>query len=176
LAASQFVLSAAVALAVCDFLTKKLETDVTIKWPNDLYWRDRKAGGILIETVLQGSDWKFAVVGIGLNLNQTNFPVELGRAVSVKQVTGKDSDIIMSARELCAFVEKRWTQLVSGDAVGILSAYNQSLYKKNQRVQLRKSNIRFETVIREVSKEGELVTQNGGEERFRVGEVELLID
>ena len=60
------------ALAVTTALQKR-GLDARIKWPNDIYWCDRKAAGILIENLWQGSDWKFAVVGIGVNVNQTIF-------------------------------------------------------------------------------------------------------
>ena len=70
----QFLSSAAVALAVRDLVTRDSRTkNRKIKWPNDLYWRDRKAGGILIESVVTGQTWRWAVVGIGLNLNQSYF-------------------------------------------------------------------------------------------------------
>ena len=72
---SQFHLSAAVALACFEFLSGYIDGEAKIKWPNDLFWRDRKAGGILIENKLQGKTWKWAVVGIGININQ-----EIGRA------------------------------------------------------------------------------------------------
>ena len=48
----QFQLSACVAVAVCEFF-RQICTEMTrIKWPNDLYWQDRKAGGILIENII----------------------------------------------------------------------------------------------------------------------------
>jgi len=77
-----FTLSMAAAVAAHQLVAKYINEDLTIKWPNDIYWRDRKAAGILIENIWQASEWKFAVIGIGLNVNQTEFG-ELGdRAVS----------------------------------------------------------------------------------------------
>ncbi|MBK6828679.1 MAG: biotin--[acetyl-CoA-carboxylase] ligase [Chitinophagaceae bacterium] len=74
----QFELSAAIALTVHQTLAVYLPEDLTIKWPNDLYWQDRKAGGILIENLLSshdqtGSSWNWAIAGIGININQTQF-------------------------------------------------------------------------------------------------------
>ena len=66
----QFQLSAALSLAIHDFLQSFTLTPFYIKWPNDLYWGDRKAAGILIESILKGDKWAFAVAGIGININQ----------------------------------------------------------------------------------------------------------
>jgi BirA family biotin operon repressor/biotin-[acetyl-CoA-carboxylase] ligase len=74
---SLFLLSMAMAVGTVRFFRKYVPDDVSIKWPNDVYWRDRKAGGILIENVWQGGVWKFAVVGIGININQTRFSISL---------------------------------------------------------------------------------------------------
>ena len=67
--ADQFILSAAVAVACYDFFSSYALDETSIKWPNDIYWKDRKAGGILIENILQGTDWKYAIVGIAININ-----------------------------------------------------------------------------------------------------------
>ena len=68
-----FMISKLVATAVLNFFNSYATTDTSIKWPNDIYWRDRKAGGILIENMVNGSTWNWAVVGIGININQVNF-------------------------------------------------------------------------------------------------------
>jgi BirA family transcriptional regulator, biotin operon repressor / biotin---[acetyl-CoA-carboxylase] ligase len=70
----QFALSACIAVCLHDFFQKYSGNDCRIKWPNDLYWRDRKTGGILIENVILGTAWKYAIVGIGININQVAFP------------------------------------------------------------------------------------------------------
>ncbi len=70
-------LSACVALACYDLFSRYTrEEDITIKWPNDLYWNDRKAGGILIENSFHGERWTIAIVGIGININQVVFPAD----------------------------------------------------------------------------------------------------
>src|SRR5688572_2022740 len=99
-ASEQFLLSASVALACCDFYKNYAGEETSIKWPNDLYWRDRKAGGILIENNFRGSEWVFAIAGIGININQTSFDPALPNPVSLKQITGKNFNVIQLAREL----------------------------------------------------------------------------
>jgi BirA family biotin operon repressor/biotin-[acetyl-CoA-carboxylase] ligase len=90
----QIGFSAAIALGIRAFFDTYTNGDTKIKRPNDIYWRDRKAGGILIENLLKGTEWTWAVVGIGININQTVFSPEAPNPVSLKQITGRDWDIL----------------------------------------------------------------------------------
>jgi BirA family biotin operon repressor/biotin-[acetyl-CoA-carboxylase] ligase len=106
----QFSLSACIAVSVHQFLSNYILDGLKIKWPNDLYWQDRKAGGILIESVVSSSStengkWLWAIAGMGINLNQTNFPDWIQQPVSLKQITGKTFDTLLMAKELCIFLD-----------------------------------------------------------------------
>ena len=171
----QFILSMAVALGCYDFFRAHAGEESSIKWPNDIYWRDRKAGGILIENQLKGNRWLYAVAGIGININQTSFPGVPGHPVSLKQITGKESDPLALTRELCGFLEKRYRQLQETPGL-ITEDYNRQLYKKGEQAPLRSREGLFETFICRVEENGGLVTKaDGGAERvFRAGEVEWL--
>ena len=92
--ADQIGFSAAIALGIRAFFDAHTNGDTKIKRPNDIYWRGRKAGGILIENLLKGTEWTWAVVGIGININQTVFSPEAPNPVSLKQITGRDWDIL----------------------------------------------------------------------------------
>jgi BirA family transcriptional regulator, biotin operon repressor / biotin---[acetyl-CoA-carboxylase] ligase len=96
----QLGLSAAVAMGAQAFFMEFAGEETKIKKPNDIYWRDRKAGGILIENIVRGTDWNWTVIGIGLNINQTHFSNEAGKPVSLKQITGKDWDIKAMQKKL----------------------------------------------------------------------------
>ena len=96
----QLGFSAAVALGAQAFFMEFAGEETKIKKPNDIYWRDRKAGGILIENIVRGTDWTWTVIGIGLNINQTRFSNEAGNPVSLKQITGKDWDIKTMQKKL----------------------------------------------------------------------------
>ncbi len=173
----QFKLSTCVAVSVCDFFSKYAGDETKIKWPNDLYWRDRKAGGVLIENVVGGQKsgtWKWAVIGIGININQTIFPPELSNPVSLKQIAGKDSKPVELAKELCVTIEKNYQLLMAKKYHELFHKYNDHLYKKDQKVKLKKGNRVFETTITAVSEKGQLITQHSIEERFEFGEVEWI--
>lgn len=171
----QFLLSATVALACYDFYKNYAGEEASIKWPNDVYWRDRKAGGILIENVFRGADWLYAVVGIGININQVEFDPSLPNPVSLKQITGKDLDAVQLAEVLCQALEIRYQELMTNGAQSILTAYRQVLYKMLQQVTLKKGNILFETTICGVSDTGHLLTKDVMEREFDFGEVEFVI-
>ncbi len=170
---SQFHLSAVIALGCFEFLKIYAGDEIKIKWPNDLYWRDRKAGGVLIENKFQGKAWKWAVVGIGININQTEFNKDLVNPVSLKQITGKTFNVIDLAKELHSLLMKNLTTGRAPDE--ILQQYNEQLYKINQLVTLRKAGVKFDTVIKEVSAQGKLVTVDAIEREFDFGEVEWVL-
>jgi BirA family biotin operon repressor/biotin-[acetyl-CoA-carboxylase] ligase len=170
---SQFHLSAVVALVCFEFLKQYAGDEMKIKWPNDLFWRDRKAGGILIENKFHGKAWKWAVVGIGININQRVFNKELGNAVSLQQITGKFFDTVELAKELHELVIEKLAEGRTSDE--ILQQYNQHLYKINELVTLRKTGIKFDTYIKEVSAQGRLITVDAIEREFDFGEVEWVL-
>lgn len=170
---SHFHLSAAVAVACFEFLEEYIDGETKIKWPNDLFWRDRKAGGILIENKLQGTMWKWAVVGIGINVNQTVFDRTLNNAVSLKQITGRTFNPVGLAKKLQALLLLRLSEEKGPEK--ILAQYNRHLYKINELVTLRKGTTRFDTVIKEVSPLGKLVTVDAFERAFDFGEVDWVL-
>jgi BirA family biotin operon repressor/biotin-[acetyl-CoA-carboxylase] ligase len=174
--ARQFPLSVMVAVA-CHDLFNKYATDQTfIKWPNDVYWRDRKAGGILIENQVKGSSLVGSVVGIGLNINQVVFSEALKNPVSLKQITGKDFDPVAIARELCDCLERRYRELKDGKFEEQLAYYNRFLFKKGAVVRLKHHSAAFYCTIEGVSDLGELMVSGAVRDKFRFGEVEWILD
>ena len=171
-----FSLSAAIALGVYDFFSSFVFENVFIKWPNDLYCNDRKAGGILIENIIRGKDWQNAVAGIGININQINFDSSITHAISLKQITGKSYEPVQLAKELCTFLDKRFTQLLNDKSNVLLKQYNSVLYKRGELIKFKKDNIVFEGIITEVNINGQLVIEAGAEQAFNVGEIEWLIN
>ena len=182
----QFHFSAAISLAVLNFFKKYAGDETKIKWPNDLYWRDRKAGGILIESVVRGNEseagnWQWAVAGIGINTNQIIFPDELINPVSLKQITGKSFDPVELAKELCACINEQFNLLVNDEKENIFKRYNEHLYKLNEQVKLKKDNRVFDVIVKGVSPSGKLMTTHAIDEDpiaigFGFGEVEWMIE
>jgi BirA family biotin operon repressor/biotin-[acetyl-CoA-carboxylase] ligase len=201
----QFQLNACVAVATHNFLNKYAGPATKIKWPNDLYWQDKKLGGILIENIIggmvdngwqmteteqlsssvnlhrspvtgyQSSEWKWSIIGIGININQTKFAGDLKNPVSLKQITGQQFDTVQLARELCQKVDHFYKQLMNEEAGALFNVYNQVLYKKNEVVKFKKGNRIFEATVEFINETGQLVVGHAMEERFNFGEVEWLL-
>ena len=172
---NQFQLSVAVALACFDFFSAYAGDETRIKWPNDIYWRDRKAGGILIENMVKSDQWDKAIIGMGININQTSFDKMEGKPVSLKQITGKTFDPISLAKELCQHLEHRFLVLENKPFDQLLSAYNDQLYKKDELVPFKRNNIQFQAKVNGVDKDGHLLIMHGVEERIRFGEITWLL-
>lgn len=171
-----FQLSVMVAMACYDFFSGYAGDETSIKWPNDLYWRDRKAGGILIENLVRGSEWLGSVVGIGININQTGFAGNLKNPVSLKQITGRDFDSLQMAKQLCECLEQRYRLLHGNGFTAMWEEYNQHLFKKDATVKLKSGSAAFYATILGVSREGELQTSGASKDRFRFGEIEWVLE
>ena len=171
----QFQLSMATALACHQLFTQHGLDEIKIKWPNDLYWRDRKAGGILIENVFAGNQWKAAVVGTGININQTEFDQALKNPVSLKQITGKTIDVVQAAKDLHQLILNRFESLSSGENESFLQEYNQQLFGLNKTVRLKKDNAVFETTVKGVNAHGQLITVDSTERYWDFGELSWVI-
>jgi BirA family biotin operon repressor/biotin-[acetyl-CoA-carboxylase] ligase len=167
----QFQLSVAAALAAHDFVSKYILVPTFIKWPNDIFINDSKAGGILIENVLKGTLWQWAVIGIGINVNQTDF--ESHSFSSFKKITGQEYSVIQLAEELYRFILKRIEKLKDGNFNKMLQEYNENLFARDRWVKLKQSNIVFETKITGVSASGQLITHDALERHFNFDEVEF---
>jgi len=180
-----FKLSAAVALATFYFFSAYAGDETSIKWPNDIYWRDRKAAGILIENVigskglqLPGPDnmlWKYAVAGIGVNINQTQFDAALINPVSLKQITGKHFDCTELARQLQQMILAEVEKVLNGSFEKTLQQYNEHLFKKDCRVQLKKDSVLFDTTIQSVNEAGQLLTTDLIDNHFDFGAIEWVL-
>jgi BirA family biotin operon repressor/biotin-[acetyl-CoA-carboxylase] ligase len=106
-----FFLTEMISLALVDAL-KENGIQAKIKWPNDIYVGDQKISGILIENILLSDVIETSVVGIGLNVNEIDFPPEIPNPVSVKQITGKSLDLSSLINKLLEKVRLRYKSLL----------------------------------------------------------------
>ena len=88
----QFILSQLISIAIVGVL-KEYDRHFTIKWPNDIYWKEKKIAGMLIEVDLTGSSLSNAIIGIGININQRHFKSDAPNPVSLTQITGKEHNL-----------------------------------------------------------------------------------
>jgi BirA family biotin operon repressor/biotin-[acetyl-CoA-carboxylase] ligase len=110
----QFIISMALSLGVHDFVRSKIK-GCTIKWPNDIYVKNDKIAGILIENSLSGPRISYSVAGIGFNLNQEKFNGNAPNPVSLKLLTGEDYDPEITLSAMASFLDERYSQLINGE-------------------------------------------------------------
>ena len=154
----QFYLNMAVSLAISETLSYFITSGISIKWPNDMYYLDKKLGGVLIENALTGTIIKSSVIGIGLNINQTDFPEEIAqRATSVIQILRKEFQLEVIMEKLFAFMEKYYLVLKSGKFESLKNRYLEKLYAINKPAYYKKDGRVFEGEIIGVEDEGRLI-------------------
>jgi len=115
-ARDQFYLSEAAALAVVEALTAVAGDGFTVKWPNDVYWQDKKICGMLLENSLDALEIAYCVVGIGLNVNQQRFVSDAPNPVSLINITGQEHDLMSLLKRVCSRIEQLVMSLDSATA------------------------------------------------------------
>lgn len=128
--ARQFLISEATALAVVDTLNG-ITPGFCIKWPNDIYYADRKVAGILIEHAVTSSAILHTIIGVGLNVNQDVFRSDAPNPVSLKQITGSDYDCGTLLHDVCQRIERYcdFSTDASREGTAMHEAYLRSLYR-----------------------------------------------
>jgi len=155
----QFWLTIAISLGVYDTLRPLLGESVLIKWPNDIYIGDQKLGGILIENTIQRGQLAWSIVGIGLNVNQTEFTYPT--ATSLQQQAplpdGYDRPGLLAL--LCETIEKRYLQLRTGQRDVLKASYLNVLYRYQQEHMFRSNGQPFRGTITGIDATGRLAIE-----------------
>ncbi|MGF1923383.1 MAG: biotin--[acetyl-CoA-carboxylase] ligase [Bacteroidia bacterium] len=172
----QFLLNIAVSVAINTVLSRYLPIGLSIKWPNDIYFKNQKLGGILIENSIVGNDIKTAIVGIGININQQNFGGELTlKAISTFQILQKDVNLMPLLAEICSALESSYLKLRSGNYTQLRRIYVDRLYQLNKLARYQKDGEVFEGMIKGVSDSGLLqIETKQGKKEFNFREVSFL--
>jgi len=178
-----FALNQFAGLAVADtakhFLPETLAREVRLKWPNDVYVGKQKIAGILVQNGLRGSAVSWSVIGIGLNVNENDFPAELQQtATSLTLLAGHNFDL----EEVLAFLLQRLAANYDFLQRHLLQEldqrYHQELYRLNvpARYQLTETGENFFAVLRGVNAAGQLRLElaEGGEREFSLREVRFV--
>lgn len=129
LAADQFYLNCAVSLAILEALKAYELPDLRVKWPNDIMAENRKLGGMLIENSVLRGQIRYAIVGIGLNVNEEKFPPELPKAISMYQILGKKTDRNVLLQVLVEKIKLYAGLFESGGHKRLMKEYKENLYK-----------------------------------------------
>lgn len=160
----QFVLSQAASLAVVDMLSQYAE-GFMVKWPNDIYYRDGKIAGMLIEHILTEGRIGRTIVGIGINVNQTHFASDAPNPVSLRQITGERYDLDVLLQQLLEATARRYDMCLMR-RYELQSDYMQVLYRREGFYPYRDKDGIFEACIEDVRPDGMLLLRDSdGETR-----------
>jgi BirA family biotin operon repressor/biotin-[acetyl-CoA-carboxylase] ligase len=172
----QFMISMVVSLAIVNALKSLNVPKLTIKWPNDILSANTKIGGILIENVLEGSFVKYSIIGIGLNVNETDFP-NLPQASSMKLETGKTFQLEEVLDTILKNVFKNLKNISEKDFSEMKQLYENNLFRK-ERISVFETSegSQINGIIKGVSDIGELLveTENNPLQKFQLKEVKLI--
>lgn len=155
----RFCLNAVVCLLIYNVLKKTDIKDLTLKWPNDILAEGFKICGILIENSIVGTTIKHAYIGIGLNVNQTQFD-NLPQASSLKKLTGKNFDRSVLLDKLLEELEDLPNELKANSTQNIVNVYKRYLYNFNKVQKFELPNLEYKRgKIKDIELDGRLLIE-----------------
>lgn len=172
----QFVLAMAEALALKRALDAYAD-GMELKWPNDIYHRDRKLSGTLIETAVSGGRLKRMIMGTGINVNQRRFTSDAPNPVSLSQITGSDESIDCLLERILQAFDDYYRRVLDGDYVGISREYHEALYRRKGFYRYRDADGEFDAELVGVAYDGRLSLRDseGRQRSYAFKEVEFII-
>ncbi len=176
LANHQFLLSEALALAVCEALSAYAD-GFSVKWPNDVYWHDRKICGMLLEHDLQGRHIATTLTGVGINVNQSEFRSNAPNPVSLLQILGHEVEREALLTHLLQAFERYYRQLQHGNSALLHTAYMHHLYRREGMHPYEDIDGPFNARILDISPIGMLTLQReeGTQRTYAFKEVKFVV-
>ena len=173
---AQFVITEMVSLALFDVVKQSLgEEHLSIKWPNDLYYKDEKLAGILIQNRVVGNQIDFSVIGVGLNVNQKVFYSDAPNPVSMANISGKEEDLTGLLHD---FLEKfsHYYEKIKKDIYALEPAYLSHLYHFDEWHVYKEAAGEFTAKITGIDAYGRLLLtdDNGNRRKYGFKEVAFL--
>jgi BirA family transcriptional regulator, biotin operon repressor / biotin---[acetyl-CoA-carboxylase] ligase len=160
------------AVATRQALEDETGLSVKLKWPNDLVLGNAKLGGILIESKTLADRISFAILGIGLNINQSKaqLPPE---AISLRLVSGKQHDLRLLLRAILDQMRSSYDDLDNPSK--IMEDWWRNCVHRPLRVQVTVSKDAVTGVSRAIDEDGSLVIETDDHKIRRVSEGSLTI-
>ncbi|MBO4499619.1 MAG: biotin--[acetyl-CoA-carboxylase] ligase [Bacteroidaceae bacterium] len=180
-AGDQFLLSQAISLAVLDAVTPLLgekATYLTVKWPNDIYWKEMKLAGILIENKLLGTRLCESIAGVGLNVNQTLFRSNAPNPISIRNITGKDNELAPLLESVLEAYAENCDILRGNGAEGLRRRYEERLFRREGFHRFSDLNGDFKARIVSVKPNGIIVMEDesGSVREYEFKQVSYILD
>lgn len=162
-AAQQFVISELISVAICETLSQ-YTPGIRIKWPNDIYYRDHKLCGILIEHDLEGIHLSRSIIGVGLNVNQAEFISDAPNPISLFQILGHEVEreelLTRIVNHFVTLYEQYIAQDEALDRNTLHATYTTLLYRRNEEASYRDAQGPFTATLRNVAPDGRLLLED----------------
>ena len=174
--AEQFSVSEVVALSLVDMLAE-YGIEAKIKWTNDIYVGDRKLVGILIEHSLSSTALRRTIVGVGINVNQTEFDASLPNPVSMAQLLGRELSVEDVLQNFLGYLQRNYELLREGQNL-LHDKYNSLLYRRDEwHTYALPNGEKFSAAIRGTAPSGALQLEDkwGATKEYLFKEVEFVI-
>lgn len=155
-AGNSFAIQQIVSLSILKILSQ-YTTGLTIKWPNDIYWNDKKICGFITENTMTGEHIDTSVVGIGINLNQRTFVSRAPNPVSLWQIINKESSIQEIMEQITTEVMTRIARYDAGHHTEINREYLNVMYRGKGFYPYTSKGRDFKAMICAVTPQGELI-------------------
>ena len=175
-AREHFILLQITALALFDTLSEYTD-GISIKWPNDIYWMDRKICGTLIENDLSGMNIERSISGTGVNLNQKIFRSGAPNPISLSLITGQEYDIETVLHKIMNSASIYHRMFDNGESDIIRKKYFEAIYRKDGFHMYKDDNGTFDATIEDIEKDGRLVLKDreGRVRKYLFKEVSYII-
>jgi len=173
---SIFELNIAVAIAIVEALKKYEIPELSIKWPNDIMAGNKKTGGILIENIFKEKGNIESIVGIGLNINQTNFE-NLPKATSLKNVTQHDFDVDKILEAIVTNLQFYTEKIKNQETDFLWETYHNFLFKIGKPMVFEnEKEEKFMGIIQSVNKNGllEVLLEDDSIQSYGIKEVSMI--
>ncbi len=173
---NQFLISQAVAVSIHTAM-KCYGIETRLKWPNDIYVGNRKLAGILVELDYSGAFVEQAIIGVGLNVNQTEFPPMDKVPVSMKMLLGRDVPVEDVLRDVLCNFSNCYSEMCWGCKEAIQAEYRELLLGFGEQREYVDADGVFMAVIEGVEPTGHLLLRrsDGTLSRYAFKEVEMLL-
>lgn len=177
-AKEMFLISQFVSLGVIDFLANYLDRKhLSVKWPNDIYWKDKKIAGILIENLLNNHVIENSIIGIGVNINQTKFESDAPNPISISMITEKKYSVNEAAIKIKQTIFARYLSLLKGEFARLREDYAAHLYRKEGYHGFYDEKGTFSARIADIEDDGSIILmrEDGSVNKYTFKEVEFVI-
>ncbi|SRR5690554_4342258 len=161
----QFILAQTIALALHRYMDNLSVGEVRIKWPNDTLINGKKVAGTLIENVLAGDKIQYAIVGIGINVNQVDFPEFPREATSLKLLSNREHFLSIELENLLEYISSTYSFLQHGEEELIKKEYMKRLYGYDQALRFKDEDGEFMGKVVKIQPSGKIILDRAGEKK-----------